>query len=90
MALSRGAAFPIIAAVLVLLSIFVFIAVRNFLLGGILILIAIVLTLYWRRDIRDIVLSMLLLGVTMGVILAIFGGVMFVVFGLIAPRIVGS
>ncbi len=90
MALSSRAAVPVIAAVLVLVSIFIFIALGNILLGGILILIAIILTLYWRRDIRDIVLSMLLLGVTMGVILAIFGGVMFVVFGLIAPRIVGS
>ena len=90
MALSGRAAFPVIAALLVLLSIFIFIALGNFLLGGILILIAIVLTLYWRRDIRDIVVSMLLIGVTMGLLLAIFGGVMFVVFGKIAPLIVGS
>ncbi len=90
MALSSRAAVPIIAAALVLLSIFIFIALGNFLLGGILILIAIVLTLYWRQDIRDIVVSMLLISVTMGLLLAVFGGVMFVVFGLIAPLIVGS
>ena len=90
MALSSRAAFPVVAAILVLIGLFIFVALGNFLLGGILILIAVVLTLYWRQDIRDIVVSMLLIGVTMGVILGIFGGVMFIVFGLIAPRIVGS
>ena len=87
---TNRAVIPAIAAVLVLVGLFVFIALANYLVGGVLILIAVLVILYWQRDIRDIVVSMLMISISMVVLLAVFGGVMFVLFGLIGPRITGS
>ena len=87
---TNRAVIPAIAAVLVLIGVFVFIALANFLVGGVLILLAVLVILYWQRDIRDIVVSMLMISISMVVLLAVFGGVMFVLFGLIGPRITGS
>ena len=87
---SNRAVIPAIAAVLVLIGVFVFIALANFLVGGVLILLAVLVILYWQRDIRDIVVSMLMIGLSLGVLLAVFGGVMFVLFGLIGPRVTGT
>ena len=87
---SNRAVIPAIAAVLVLIGVFVFIALANFLVGGVLILVAVLVILYWQRDIRDIVVSMLMIGLSLGVLLAVFGGVMFVLFGLIGPRVTGT